>query len=83
MERYSSEMKRRDFIWTSVGTGAVLGVSGAGGAELKPTRVIDTHTHFYDATRSGGVPWPLKDNKLLYRTGLPDDWAAGAVPQGG
>jgi hypothetical protein len=75
-------MKRRDFIWTSVGTGAVFGVSGAGGAELKPTRVIDTHTHFYDPSRPGGVPWPPKDSKLLYRTVLPDDWAAVAGPQG-
>jgi len=29
--------------------------------------VIDTHTHFYDPTRSQGVPWPPREDKLLYR----------------
>lgn len=79
MERYFSEMKRRDFIRTSVAMSVAGGVAGA---ELKPTRVIDTHTHFYDPTRLGGVPWPPKESKLLYRTVLPDDWAAVAGPQG-
>jgi predicted TIM-barrel fold metal-dependent hydrolase len=74
-------MKRRDFIRTTVGTGAVLAAVGANGVELKPTRVIDTHTHFYDPTRPQGVPWPGKNTKL-YRTVLPEDWAAVAAPQG-
>jgi predicted TIM-barrel fold metal-dependent hydrolase len=72
-------MKRRDFIRTSVAMGLAGGVAGAEGR--KPSRVIDTHTHFYDPTRSGGVPWPPKENKLLYRTVLPDDWAAVAGPE--
>lgn len=33
--------------------------------------IIDTHVHFYDPTRPGGVPWPPKDNALLYRPILP------------
>ncbi len=33
--------------------------------------IIDTHVHFYDTTRPGGVPWPPKDNALLYRPILP------------
>ena len=36
--------------------------------------IIDTHTHFYDPTRPEGVPWPGKDDKLLYRKVLPDEF---------
>ncbi len=39
------------------------------------SRVIDTHTHFYDPTRSGGVPWPPA-NSPLYRPVYPKDWQA-------
>ena len=34
--------------------------------------IIDTHTHFYDPTRPQGVPWPPVENRLLYRTVLPE-----------
>ena len=44
--------------------------------------IIDTHTHFYDPARPQGVPWPAADDKLLYRTVLPDHWKALAVPAG-
>ena len=44
--------------------------------------IIDTHTHFYDPTRPQGVPWPSPDDKLLYRTVLPDDYKELAVPEG-
>ena len=57
-----------------------VGFGQAGGA-LTPSRVIDTHTHFYDPRRSQGVPWPPKNSKL-YRTVLPEDWAAVAAPVG-
>lgn len=45
------------------------------------TRIIDTHTHFYDPTRPGGVPWPKADTPL-YRTVLPEHWRALAAPLG-
>jgi predicted TIM-barrel fold metal-dependent hydrolase len=44
-------------------------------------KVVDTHTHFYDPTRPQGVPWPGKDEKRLYRTVLPRDYAALPVPR--
>ncbi|MCX6047350.1 MAG: amidohydrolase family protein [Chloroflexi bacterium] len=44
--------------------------------------IIDTHTHFYDPTRPQGVPWPAPDDKVLYRTVLPEDFAQVAVPEG-
>ena len=42
--------------------------------------VIDAHTHFYDPTRAQGVPWPPRDDKLLYRTVLPRDYRAARLP---
>jgi L-fuconolactonase len=44
--------------------------------------IIDTHTHFYDPTRPQGVPWPPPDDRLLYRTVLPEQYKALAVEQG-
>lgn len=36
-----------------------------------PIPVIDTHIHLFDPTRPEGVPWPPKENKVLYRPALP------------
>jgi L-fuconolactonase len=43
--------------------------------------IIDSHTHFYDPARPGGVPWPPADSSL-YRTVLPADFRAVASPCG-
>lgn len=44
--------------------------------------IIDTHTHFYDPARPQGIPWPPKNNALLYRTVLPEHARAVAEPLG-
>jgi len=44
--------------------------------------VIDCHTHFYDPTRPEGVPWPGKENELLYRPTLPAHFEKVARPLG-
>jgi len=44
--------------------------------------IIDTHTHFYDPARPQGVPWPSKEDEVLYRTVLPGHYKALAIPQG-
>ena len=36
--------------------------------------IIDTHVHFYDPSRPGGVPWPSPRNAKIYRTVLPDEY---------
>jgi L-fuconolactonase len=36
-----------------------------------PIPIIDTHIHLFDPTRPEGVPWPPKDNKVLYQSALP------------
>jgi predicted TIM-barrel fold metal-dependent hydrolase len=43
-------------------------------------KIIDTHTHLYDPLRAQGVPWPPKDDKLLYRQVLPKDYKALPKP---
>ncbi len=55
-------------------------LAGAAGANLlvdtaaMPSRVIDTHVHFYDPRRPQGVPWPPKEDAVLYRPVLPQDF---------
>ena len=44
--------------------------------------IIDTHVHIFDPFRPEGVPWPDPDNELLYRTTLPDQVKAQAMPEG-
>jgi L-fuconolactonase len=52
------------------------------GLPAAPTRIIDTHTHFYDPTRIQGVPWPPKDDHVLYRSVLPEEFKRLAAPFG-
>lgn len=71
-------MRRRHFL-QSAATALLPSVTLSHAATA--TRVIDTHTHFYDPTRPQGVPWPGKGTKL-YRPVLPADWRAVAEPHG-
>ncbi|HSA00581.1 MAG TPA: amidohydrolase family protein [Candidatus Paceibacterota bacterium] len=72
-------LNRRQFIQAATGLAAC--VCAAETSEVQPVEIIDTHTHFYDPMRSQGVPWPPKDDALLYRTVLPKDYRALPVPQ--
>src|SRR5438552_15632777 len=44
--------------------------------------IIDTHIHLFDTTRPQGVPWPSKDNAILYKPALPRRYREIAVPLG-
>lgn len=68
-------MDRRGFL------GGVAAVAVSSRAMGSPTQslalpelesIIDTHVHFYDPTRPGGVPWPPESDAGLYRTVLPE-----------
>jgi predicted TIM-barrel fold metal-dependent hydrolase len=50
----------------------------APGAE--PGRVLDAHVHFYDPTRPQGVPWPSKNDPVLYRPTYPERYLANVKP---
>jgi len=73
---------RRTFLSTSAL--AVAGVlSGCTTSSPRtPTDILDTHTHFYDPTRPQGVPWPPKDDPILYRPVYPAEWRTLAQPLG-
>lgn len=74
-------MNRRRFLQTSAVAALALH-QPVQAAKPKPgMRIIDTHTHFYDPTREGGVPWPGKGTPL-YRKMMPKDWLALAAPHG-
>jgi predicted TIM-barrel fold metal-dependent hydrolase len=70
-------MNRREFLAIT----SIPAVSSAAGAN-QPSTIIDTHAHFYDPSRPGGVPWPPKDDALLYRTVLPDEFRRITAPLG-
>src|SRR5260370_26500449 len=44
--------------------------------------IIDTHIHLFDPTRPQGVPWPDKDNAILYQPASPARFRAIATPLG-
>lgn len=62
-------MQRRTFLQTSLQTAAAAGAPLM--AAEPPIPIIDTHIHLFDTTRPGGVPWPPRDNKVLYQPALP------------
>ena len=75
-------MYRRTFLQKTTAAAAGLATSSLHGAATPPaSRIVDTHTHFYDPTRKEGVPWPGKGTQL-YRTVLPKDWLAVSSPLG-
>ncbi len=67
-------MNRRTLL-----TGAAAGLIADAAA---PIPIIDTHIHLFDPTRPQGVPWPPKDNKVLYQPALPARYRKIAVPLG-
>lgn len=58
-------MNRRLFLAAGI-------TSLAGGAQAASIPIIDTHIHLFDPRRAQGVPWPDKNDTILYRPALPD-----------
>ena len=60
--------------------------AGAGVAAATPLAsdipIIDTHIHLFDPNRPQGIPWPGKDNRVLYQPALPDRYRKLAAPLG-
>ncbi|WP_254507307.1 amidohydrolase family protein [Anatilimnocola floriformis] len=66
-------------------TAAVAALSFANEVHADPAKdlsIVDTHTHFYDPERKEGVPWPGKDDKVLYRPVLPAEFEKLTQPLG-
>ena len=60
-------MNRRQLL-----LGATALAFGADAAQ----EIMDTHVHFYDPARPGGVLWPSPNEKVLYRRAMPSDYQA-------
>ena len=73
---YNARVNRRDFMGVAAGTAL------AGNAAPAAIPIIDTHIHLFDTNRSQGVPWPPKDNAVLYQPALPGRYRKLAVPLG-
>lgn len=66
-----------------MGAAAAWAAAGCRSISLPPAKgTIDTHVHFYDPERSGGVPWPPPSDTFLYRRVLPPELKALAAPLG-
>ncbi|MEI6341711.1 MAG: amidohydrolase family protein [Verrucomicrobiota bacterium] len=77
--RYLPRMGRRGFMMAAAASVAA-GCASMHAPALLP--ILDTHTHFYDPQRPGGVRWPSKDDALLYRGVLPPEYETLARPLG-
>ena len=70
-------MNRRLFLGTATAT--ALSRLRLNAAQIA---IIDCHIHLFDTTRPQGVPWPDKNNSVLYRPALPERYKKIAVPLG-
>ncbi len=76
---YSLSMNRRRFL---AGAAAACVAAKTWAASRASVPIIDTHIHLFDPTRAQGVPWPTKQDKVLYRPALPERYRKIAVPLG-
>src|SRR4051812_19570595 len=77
---------------TSIATAAGMSALQAADTALQTLKaaghshpIIDTHIHFYQPSRPGGVPWPPPppaSDPLLYRDVLPPEYKALAAANG-
>ncbi|HUS07210.1 MAG TPA: amidohydrolase family protein, partial [Bryobacteraceae bacterium] len=70
-------MNRRSFLGITAGAACNCDVVGAA-----PIPVIDTHIHLFNPARPQGVPWPDKNNAVLYRPAMPGRYRSIAAPLG-
>ena len=72
------KIDRRSFI--AAGATAVGGIAaGCATLPVGGLTIVDTHPHFYDPTRPGGVPWPPASDEFLYRPICPTDYRKQAT----
>ncbi|HZT37823.1 MAG TPA: amidohydrolase family protein [Bryobacteraceae bacterium] len=69
-------MKRRALL------AGAFALPSASGQVVDPIPIIDSHIHLFDPSRPQGVPWPSKDNAVLYKPALPGRYRSIATPLG-
>ncbi|WP_425618618.1 amidohydrolase [Anatilimnocola sp. NA78] len=75
---------RRSLLQASLAAVAVSTTVRSVAAAAPPplSEIVDCHTHFYDPERKEGVPWPSKQDKVLYRSVLPTEFQQLTKPLG-
>ncbi len=76
----AGSLSRRNFLTGIAAAGLAAGCAHSPDTDTQP--ILDTHTHFYDPTRPGGVPWPPAGDSLLHRPVLPAEFESLARPLG-
>lgn len=77
-----AQLQRRDLLKSAVTIALGSAVTPMLPALSTSVPVIDAHIHLFDPTRSGGVPWPEKNDPVLYHPALPGRYAPLAQPSG-
>src|SRR5580704_3239926 len=79
-------MNRRRFLVTSAAAATASLAKKELRAQLRALpeleNIIDTHVHFYDPSRPGGVPWPPASDARLSRPVLPAEYKQMTAPFG-
>jgi predicted TIM-barrel fold metal-dependent hydrolase len=79
----SHQLSRRTLLRSAAAGTAALAIASRVIAEpAKDIPIVDTHTHFYNPERVGGVPWPGKGDLVLYRPVLPPEFVKLTKPLG-
>jgi len=69
-------MQRRQMLkLAALGAGA-LALDRPTAALAGPAPILDAHIHLFDPARPGGVPWPEKEDAVLFRPALPGRYEA-------
>jgi predicted TIM-barrel fold metal-dependent hydrolase len=74
-------VNRRNFLQSVSVAGAVAAVGTDASAQMN-IPIIDCHIHLFDTNRKQGVPWPSKNDPVLYKPALPDRLKKIAMPLG-
>ncbi len=78
----SASMNRRRFLAVAGGASAAVCLAPLAQGSAKSIPVIDSHIHLFDTTRPQGVPWPTKQDGILYQPALPARYRKIAAPHG-
>ena len=62
-------MDRREVL--KLGLGFAIASIRATAEARSAVPIIDTHIHLFDPTRTGGIPWPPKDDAVIFKSALP------------
>ena len=69
-------MRRRDVLRLASLSVAAAALDRVAPGQAEPNPILDAHIHLFDPTRPGGVPWPPKDDTVLYKPSTPERYSA-------